>query len=248
MSSAWSVRDAAFLEEMGVGPLWMRRDAAPATAVSEADVCLDANVVVDHPATSVNIADMNWSQLESAVASGACCERRHTRGKTVLGAGDQKAKWLFVGETPSREEDAQGEPFVGSAGILLTNMLGAMGLTRDQNTYITHIVKCRATDENGDDRTPTLEEAALCLPYLERQIELIQPTVIVALGNIAALAMLKLSSETTVSSLRGKVHHYAGRPLIVTYHPAHLLRSPSDKSNAWIDLCLAMSTYAGAQA
>jgi DNA polymerase len=163
----------------------------------------------------------------------------------VFGVGDEQAKWLFVGEGPGRNEDLQGEPFIGQAGKLLDNMLLAMGLRRDDNAYIANIVKCRPTDGTGRDRPPTPQEVAACLPYLERQIALIQPKVIVALGKTAALSLLGLDSETPVSRLRGTVHRYADRPLIVTYHPAYLLRNMADKKKAWADLCLAMSTYAG---
>ncbi|HJV50137.1 MAG TPA: uracil-DNA glycosylase, partial [Noviherbaspirillum sp.] len=144
-----------------------------------------------------------------------------------------------------RNEDLRGEPFVGPAGKLLDNMLLAMGLRRGENAYIANIVKCRPTDDSGRDRPPAPDEAAACMPYLRRQIELIQPTVIVALGKTAALSLLGLDPDTPVSKLRGSVHRYAERPLIVTYHPAYLLRSLPDKKKAWADLCLAMSTYAG---
>jgi DNA polymerase len=166
------------------------------------------------------------------------------RTKTVFGTGDMKAKWLFVGEGPGRNEDIQGEPFVGPAGKLLDNMLGAMGLKRDMNAYIANVVKCRPTGTDGRDRPPTAEESAACMPYLERQIALIQPSVIVALGKTAALSLLKLHEETSVSQLRGKIHQFANVPLVVTYHPAYLLRQLEDKSKAWRDLCLAMNAYA----
>ena len=166
-----------------------------------------------------------------------------SRTQTVFGVGDQKAKWLFIGEGPGRNEDFQGEPFVGPAGKLLDNMFIAMGLKRGENTYIANIVKCRPTDVNKRDRPPAAEEADACMPYLERQIALINPTVIVALGKTAALSLLKLDPATPVSKLRGTVHRYVDIPLIVTYHPAYLLRTLKDKSKAWADLCLAMTTY-----
>jgi DNA polymerase len=168
-----------------------------------------------------------------------------TRTKAVFGVGDQKARWLFIGEGPGRNEDQQGLPFVGPAGKLLDNMMIAMGLKRGENTYIANIVKCRPTDVNKRDRAPEENEANACMPYLQRQIALIQPTVIVALGKTAALSMLKLDSSTAVGSLRGKVHRHAEIPLIVTYHPAYLLRSPKDKGKAWADLCLAMQVHEG---
>ncbi len=196
---------------------------------------------------SAQIAKMDWAQLQMSVAAckncGLCDGRRHT----VFGVGDQKARWLFIGEGPGRNEDQQGEPFVGPAGKLLDNMLAAMGVGRGKggsigDAYIANIVKCRPTDESGRDRPPSAEEVAACLPYLQRQIALIQPTVLVALGKTAALSLLGLAPITAVAALRGKVHRYAELPLIVTYHPAYLLRQPADKAKVWDDLCLAMRT------
>lgn len=192
-----------------------------------------------------DVVHMDWEQLKSVVSTCTQCDLCKSRTQTVFGVGDQKAKWLFVGEGPGRNEDFQGLPFVGPAGKLLDNMFVAMGMKRGENTYIANVVKCRPTDENKRDRAPVAEEANACLPYLERQIALINPTVIVALGKTAALSLLKLDPATPVSKLRGTVHRYAGLPVIVTYHPAYLLRSPADKSKAWADLCLAMQTYAG---
>lgn len=260
-------RRAAFLQEIGVGPLWMRRDApaaaedsfAPAVDVVEAPVgaaeLSDDLSVAPAPQdecfptvkpSADEVAGMDWVQLKANVASCTKCGLCRGRTNTVFGVGDEKAKWLFIGEGPGRNEDQQGEPFVGQAGKLLDNMLLAMGLRRGENAYIANIVKCRPTDETGRDRPPTPEEAAACMPYLERQIALIQPTVLVALGKTAALSLLGLDPDTPVSKLRGTVHSHAGRPLVVTYHPAYLLRSPVDKKKTWADLCLAMATYAGA--
>lgn len=263
-------RRAAFLQEIGVAPLWLRRDAPtsgapvdevlaePGVPASEAiSVRLPANApavpmqetsrfpAAESPAA--NIDRMDWAQLKASVAGCMRCGLCRGRTNTVFGIGDEKAKWLFIGEGPGRNEDLQGEPFVGPAGKLLDNMLLAMGLRRGENAYIANIVKCRPTDETGRDRPPVAEEVAACMPYLERQIELIGPTVLVALGKTAALSLLGLDPETPVSKLRGVVHHHAGRPLVVTYHPAYLLRNPADKKKAWADLCLAMATYAGAE-
>ncbi|EJL93787.1 uracil-DNA glycosylase, family 4 [Herbaspirillum sp. CF444] len=243
-----------------------RRDAAPAQAASPAaddglppwlsemdgadmvsggfmpydDEEDDAPIVKIDPA----IATMDWGKLKETVADCRQCGLCKGRKKTVFGVGDEKAKWLFIGEGPGRNEDIQGEPFVGPAGKLLDNMLVAMGLKRGDNAYIANIVKCRPTDENGKDRPPSPQEVASCMPYLQRQIDLIQPTVLVALGKTAALSLLGLDPATPVSKLRGTVHRYRDLPLVVTYHPAYLLRQLGDKSKAWADLCLAMSTYA----
>jgi DNA polymerase len=183
--------------------------------------------------------------LKSVVSSCTKCDLCKTRTQTVFGVGDQKARWLFVGEGPGRNEDFQGLPFVGPAGKLLDNMMIAMGLKRGENTYIANIVKCRPTDAAKKDRQPTPEEAGACMPYLERQIALINPTVIVALGKTAAISLLQLNPDTPVGKLRGTVHRYANRPLIVTYHPAYLLRSLKEKGKVWADLCLAMQTFGG---
>ncbi|WP_050462747.1 uracil-DNA glycosylase [Herbaspirillum autotrophicum] len=190
------------------------------------------------------IASMDWPALKEKVAGCRQCGLCEGRKKTVFGVGDERAKWLFIGEGPGRNEDMQGEPFVGPAGKLLDNMLLAMGLKRGENAYIANIVKCRPTDENGRDRPPAPEEVAACMPYLQRQIALIQPTVLVALGKTAALSLLGLDPSTPVSKLRGTVHRYQELPLVVTYHPAYLLRQLGDKSKTWADLCLAMTAYA----
>lgn len=257
-------RRAAFLDEMGIGPLWQRRDAQPivdmpepvtnglVAAVVEEDILAEPAPVFDivPPARKAPpgnaVASMDWMQLKESVAGCVKCGLCNGRTKTVFGVGDEKAKWLFIGEGPGRNEDQTGEPFVGPAGKLLDNMLRAIGVKRGENAYIANIVKCRPTDENGRDRPPTAEEAGACMPYLERQIALIQPTVLVALGKTAALSLLGLDPDTPVSKLRGTVHTYAGLPLVVTYHPAYLLRSLGEKRKTWADLCLAMTTYANA--
>ena len=272
-------RRVAFLNEMGLGPVWSQRtttallqldeDDAPAINPVLASTPVVAELRVAEPTSSAwadtestamdtaapaiaksvipvtDVAHMDWDQLKSVVSTCTQCELCKNRTQTVFGVGDQKARWLFVGEGPGRNEDFQGLPFVGPAGKLLDNMFVAMGMKRGENTYIANVVKCRPTDANKRDRPPAAEEANACLPYLERQIALINPTVIVALGKTAALSLLKLDPATPVSKLRGTVHRYADRPVIVTYHPAYLLRSPADKSKAWADLCLAMQTYAG---
>ena len=190
------------------------------------------------------IAVMDWGRLEEAVAGCVRCGLCHGRTRTVFGTGDRKANWLFVGEGPGRNEDLQGEPFVGPAGKLLDTMLRAMDLRRGENAFFANIVKCRPTGADGRDRPPAPEEVAACMPYLERQIALLKPEVIVALGKTAGTALLGLPPDTSLASLRGKVHRRTGLPLVVTYHPAYLLRKPADKAKSWIDLCLAMQAYA----
>ena len=162
------------------------------------------------------------------------CPLHAKRNKTVFGVGDENADWLFVGEGPGADEDAQGEPFVGQAGKLLDNMLAAISLKRGANVYIANIVKCRPPG----NRNPEPHEALQCEPYLHRQIELIRPKLIIALGKVAAANLL--ASDASVASMRGRIHQYRGIPLIVTYHPAYLLRSLVDKAKAWADLCFAV--------
>ena len=262
--SASKDRRTEMLREMRIGPRWVRRDAGPAVpgaAQEEPDLFAETERVADdarlealpaaraadlplHPSAAPDeaIARMDWNELRAAVAGCVRCRLCESRTKTVFGVGDEKATWLFVGEGPGRNEDLQGEPFVGNAGKLLDSMLLAMGLRRGENAYIANIVKCRPTDASGKDRPPDAAESSACLPYLQRQIALIEPTVIVALGKTAALTLLGLG-DVPVSKLRGKVHRYAERPLVVTYHPAYLLRNLLDKKKAWEDLCLAMSAY-----
>jgi len=171
---------------------------------------------------------------------GACtaCTLCRTRNRTVPGVGDTSAEWLFIGEAPGAEEDARGEPFVGQAGRLLDNMLAALGMDRERNVYIANVLKCRPPN----NRTPEPLEVDACRPYLERQVTLIAPRLIVALGRSAA--SLLLGTDASIASLRGRVHRYRGIPLVVTYHPAYLLRNLHDKAKAWEDLLLARATVA----
>lgn len=211
-------RRELYLQEMGLGPVWRAR-GVPA----------DAPGLVDAGA-------MGWAELKAAVAGCTACELYKTRTQAVFGVGDENADWLFIGEAPGADEDAQGEPFVGQAGKLLDNMLKSIGLKRGDNVYIANVVKSRPPN----NRNPLPDEIAACMPYLRRQIEMIQPKLIVTLGKVASETLL--GHEATIASLRGKVHAYRGIPLIVTYHPAYLLRTLQDKARAWEDLCLAKQT------
>ncbi|MBI1887314.1 MAG: uracil-DNA glycosylase [Nitrosomonadales bacterium] len=179
------------------------------------------------------IGELDWPQLKAMVRDCTACRLRAGCTQTVFGVGDEQAEWLFVGEGPGADEDAQGEPFVGQAGKLLDNMLLAIKLRRGKNVYIANIVKCRPPN----NRAPERDEIATCLPYLQRQIALIKPKLIVALGKTAATALL--GHDAALGSLRGRLHDFSGIPLIITYHPAYLLRSPMEKAKAWQDLCLA---------
>lgn len=179
------------------------------------------------------IMRMDWPELQQAVEHCPACNLCQTRTKTVFGVGDLDADWLLIGEAPGAEEDRKGEPFVGQAGRLLDNMLAAIRLKRGDNVYIANVLKCRPPD----NRDPHGEEVYQCDPYLKRQVELIRPRLIVALGKFAAQSLL--NSKDSIASMRGKQHDYHGVPVVVTYHPAYLLRSPGDKAKAWEDLCFA---------
>ncbi len=272
-------RREAILRELNLYPQWqLRKQIAPLAADQTAPVTPQADAAIPPVevavARAIEVAVMaepsavvapasrvmasNWPELKQQVRACIDCKLRAGCTQTVFGVGDEQADWLFVGEGPGAEEDALGEPFVGQAGKLLDNMLMAIKLKRDLNVYITNVVKCRPPG----NRNPASDEIATCLPYLQRQIELIRPKVIVALGKVASNALLMeplanrlgesttaakplvMGSDATLASLRGKLHDYTGIPLVVTYHPAYLLRSPSEKAKAWQDLCLAVKVVA----
>ena len=180
-----------------------------------------------------------WESLRSEVLACTKCPLHGSRTQGVFGVGSREAQWLVVGEAPGAEEDRRGEPFVGRAGHLLDAMLKAIGLSRGSNVYIANVLKSRPPG----NRDPKPEEVAACLPYLMRQIELLRPRVMLAVGRIAAQNLL--STDAPLGRLRGKVHHFGelNTPLIVTYHPAYLLRTPSDKRKAWEDLKFARSVF-----
>ena len=215
------------LEELGLGPEWVRRDR-PAAGTSGLDVDVRAE----------EILRMDWPALKACVAACTACPLAPTRTQTVFGVGDEAADWLFVGEGPGAEEDQRGEPFVGQAGRLLDNMLAAIGLKRGADVYIANVVKCRPPG----NRNPEPLEAERCRPFLQRQVDLIRPRLIVALGKVPATNLL--GRDATIGSLRGQLHEYRGIPLIITYHPAYLLRNLADKAKAWEDLCFARDTMA----
>jgi DNA polymerase len=182
---------------------------------------------------AISVANMDWDALRSAVRECAACALCKQRKQAVFGVGNTAADWLFIGEGPGADEDELGDPFVGQAGKLLDSMLAAIGIARGREVYIANVVKCRPPG----NRTPTPEEAAACAPYLDRQIELVKPRLIVALGKSAVQRLL--GTDASIASLRGKVHRYRQTPLVVTYHPAYLLRNLPDKAKAWEDLLFA---------
>ena len=213
----------AYLRAMGID-VWVPRD--------EPDV--EPAVV----APEIAAQGLDWDELRTAVSGCTRCRLHETRTQTVFGVGNPAADWLIIGEAPGAEEDRRGEPFVGRAGRLLDEMLRAIGEARS-SVFIANVLKCRPPNH----RDPKPDESAACRTYLERQIELINPRIILAVGRIAAQQLL--ATDAPVGRMRGKVHRLGDVPLIVTYHPAYLLRSPTQKRKSWDDLCLAMAAFAG---
>lgn len=219
-----SLRQHRYLELLEI-PLWQRRGVPPVPA-TEAEP-------LPAPPAVVAVDGTRWEPLAAEVAACTRCALRGGRTQTVFGVGLRDADLMIIGEAPGAEEDRQGEPFVGRAGQLLNAMLRAIGLTRE-SVYIANILKCRPPG----NRDPRPEEAAQCTPYLDEQIALVAPKAILAVGRISAQWLLQ--SESTIGRLRGQVLQYrdTGIPLVVTYHPAYLLRSPQAKVKSWQDLCL----------
>ncbi|MBI2320184.1 MAG: uracil-DNA glycosylase [Betaproteobacteria bacterium] len=247
------------LEEMGLAPVWrLREKPDPGSAMQDSQSSADPPrpALPRSPAAAAaerahspspagakdergaRILRMDWPELKAAVASCEACALARTRTHPVFGVGDERAEWLLVGEAPGAEEDARGEPFVGQAGRLLDNMLASIGLARSRNVYIANVLKCRPPR----NRNPEAFEVAQCNPHLARQIALIRPRPILARGRFAVQSLLE--TEATIASLRGKLHRYQGVPLVVTYHPAYLLRNLPDKAKAWEDLCFARRVMA----
>ena len=262
---AWSPEQIRLVQALGLGPVWRVRGAAGATAAAAepgpdgvggaggfdaAAARLPAGSVPDPAAPAVaGVETLDWDGLEQAVRGCTACGLCRTRTQTVFGVGSREARWMFVGEAPGAEEDAQGEPFVGQAGRLLDNMLAAAGLGRARDgaslhqeaVYIGNVIKCRPPG----NRNPEADEVARCTPFLLRQIELLRPRILVAMGRFAAQTLLQ--NEGSIGSLRGRIHEFVRGdlriPVVVTYHPAYLLRTPGDKAKAWEDLCLARRVY-----
>lgn len=218
----------------------------PARVAAALPAGLRVQLAAAADARAAAIARMDWGELQDSVAACVACPLARTRTQTVFGVGDCAARWMIVGEAPGAEEDARGEPFVGQAGRLLDNMLASIGLSRqgeaDSSVYIANVLKCRPPG----NRNPEPAEAAACEPYLRRQIALIRPALIVVMGRVAAQALL--ATDATVASLRGRVHTIVvdelAIPVVVTYHPAYLLRNLADKAKSWADLCFAREVYA----
>ncbi len=263
MSARWSERQQAMLREMGV-TLWLppQTDGVQAPAPAAMPGSAPAPVRMIRPvaasaaevtppsaprplaARPSGVAAMDWPALREAVAGCEACGLCRSRRNTVFGVGHQQAQWMIIGEAPGEQEDRQGEPFVGKAGQLLDNMLRAVGLTRaeagpEQQVYIANVLTCRPPL----NRNPEPQEVAQCEPYLKRQVELVAPKLILAMGRFAVQSILQTGEP--IGRLRGRVHAYHGVPVVVTYHPAYLLRNPADKARSWDDLCLAREVLRG---
>lgn len=216
----------AFLQELGIGPRWLMR--------TPANPSLNAEELSALPA---NIAQMDWTELTQAVHDCRACPRAGGRHQSLSGEGDLQADWLFVGDAPDAEQDQQNSLRTGSGARLFDNMLAALDLSLGHQAYLSSAVKCHAPS------LPAAGELTACHAYLARQITLLQPKVIVALGAQAAATLLNMDSVTALANARGSVHRYAGLPVIVTHAPADLLLAPAAKAQAWADLCMARQQY-----
>ena len=250
--------EAGLKDLPGEPPAPLQARAPGPAAASPGRVAAPVPVVVASPsqvapatagdAGAGGVASMDWGALRQAVSACRACGLCESRQQTVFGTGHPQAHWMVVGEAPGEQEDRQGEPFVGAAGQLLDRMLAALSLTRasedgepppSQRVYIANTLKCRPPR----NRNPAPEEMQRCEPFLVRQIELLRPRLILAMGRFAVQALLR--TDEPIGRLRGRVHHYQGVPLVVTYHPAYLLRNLADKARAWEDLCLAARVVEG---
>jgi len=254
---AWTERQRAMLGAMGI-TLWL----PPATVASSGSAEATGAAASGHPARrndgdaeraraapvaspdAADVATLDWEALRARVASCRACRLCESRTQTVFGVGHPRAHCMIVGEAPGENEDLQGEPFVGAAGQLLDRMLPAIGLTRGdaspaRQVYIANTLKCRPPR----NRNPEPDELARCSAYLIRQIELVQPKLLLAMGRFAVQVLL--DSSEPIGRLRGRVHCWRDLPVVVTYHPAYLLRNPADKARVWADLCLAATQLPG---
>ena len=240
MTSQENNQHLSYLQAMGI-QAWALRAQPTTSAVEDAveNVAMDTSTSVAEGDANdiveiVDTSQLDWPALQSAVSSCTACVLHESRTNTVFGVGDHHAQVMVIGEAPGADEDKQGEPFVGPAGQLLNNMLLAIGYKREQ-VYIANILKCRPPG----NRDPQPEEVSQCESFLKRQIALVKPKVILAVGRIAAHNLMKV--ETPIGKMRGKLYRYGDTPVVVTYHPAYLLRKPSEKAKSWDDLRLALS-------
>jgi DNA polymerase len=226
------------LELLDVVALYRGKETAAIARVAAAQAQPAHASAVPVPVAASALDQLGWEELRVAARDCRACELCAARKQAVFGVGNEHAPWLFVGEGPGADEDEKGEPFVGQAGKLLDAMLAATGLQRGREVYIANVVKCRPPG----NRVPKPEEAAACAPFLDRQVALIKPKLIVALGKTAAVRLT--GNEGALGAMRGRLHDYRGIPLVINYHPAYLIRNPPDKTKAWDDLLFAKRTMA----
>lgn len=241
---------STILREMGLTPIWTVRGAATqsrdvvaeprrtAAQAIEASVAQIEPAGVPDPNRDTSIAAMSWDEIVASIANCTACKLSKTRNKTVPGVGDRAPTWMVIGDAPGENEDKQGEPFVGKPGQLLDAMLAAVGKSRSQGTFVANLIKCRPPG----NRNPEPDEIAACSPYLKRQIALASPKLLLAAGEFAAQTLL--NRDDLVTALRGAGGHFLGIPVVVTYHPSELLRSPLEKAKAWDDLVKARALVA----
>ena len=260
--SGMSARDAAFLQEMGIGPLWTLRDVPTVAELAPVDEAaaaqpfeeqeqaaaaapLEEAAPVEQAETAETaIARMGWDELRDAVANCSRCGACKDGRKPVFGAGARQAAWLVAAGASTAADEKAGSPLAGDTGALLDNMLAAVDLSRERDVYVTNLIKCRPISAKGGDRAPTAEEAAACRPYLERELALTGAGAVLTLGQIAANALLGQPLSAPLSGSRGSVHELHGVPLVATLHPGELLRRGADKALAWADLCRAKAADA----
>ena len=225
-------RKEQIIEAVGLYPLWVSKNRT-----NENSICTNINEIGSKSRAETELEN-DHNLIEQDILNCKSCVLHREREKVVVGEGVFGADWFIVGEAPGAEEDTRGKPFVGAAGKLLDAMLQAISVDRKKNAYISNIVKCRPPK----NRNPSKEECLECRPYLDRQLDLVSPKIILAMGRIASNSILDI--DKTIMNLRGKIHDYKSIPVIVTYHPAYLLRSPLEKAKAWVDLCFATEVLA----
>ncbi len=241
---------SAILREIGLTPIWSLRGASgqavnvqpeqqpAALAAVEVKVAQIKQTEQPHPNRAATIAAMSWEDLVASIAHCTACKLSETRNKTVPGIGDRAPAWMVISSAPDESEDRQGRPFVGEAGQLLDGMLAAVGKTRTQGVFITHVIKCHPPG----NRVANPDEIKACAPYLQRQIALASPALLLAMGEISAQTIL--NRDEAVDTLRAGDGRFAGIPVVVTYHPSQLLAAPLEKCKAWDDLVRARTLIA----
>jgi uracil-DNA glycosylase family 4 len=256
-----SARDAAFLAEMGITPLWQARATSATSAITTDSTDSGAAVAsaapplalapaapvapapeADAPQLEADIGQMDWRSLNNAIAACARCGCKDGR-KSVAGDGARAAVWMVVAGATTTQDESERQPLAGAPGKLLANMLKAVQLSREENVYVTNLVKCRLSSASGGERAPTADEIQACRPFVERELALCGAGVVLTLGQVATNALLDQPAQQALAGSRGVVHQFNGAALVATLHPAELLRRGGDKAQAWADLCLARASH-----